>query len=160
METNENLIGQRGSPSHLNSFQKINVLFSLQQSRLYGIIGTTRGSAHVHNSSNDRWNPPDENHVKINFDASFNAAERKSISRAIVRDTNGYIMAADTFSHYYVSDPKMVEARTCKQAVSLARDLGFRRVIFEGDAINFISKLNNLTNDLSEINVILKNIHD
>ncbi|KAK8614414.1 hypothetical protein V6N13_122770 [Hibiscus sabdariffa] len=54
-------------------------------------------SANVNNSSNDRLNPPNENHVKINFDASFNAAQRTSVSGVIVRDTNGYIMAAGSF---------------------------------------------------------------
>ncbi|KAK8554116.1 hypothetical protein V6N13_073030 [Hibiscus sabdariffa] len=86
--------------------------------------------------------------------------ERTSISGAIVRDTNGYIMAASTFPHSYVSDHEMVEVRACEQAVSLARNLGFRRVIFEGDSLNVISKLKNPANDLSDISVILKNIHD
>ncbi|KAL4377484.1 hypothetical protein GQ457_02G021740 [Hibiscus cannabinus] len=167
MKTNEHLAlwFYRNNKVHNQGSQSIKDIASFVLSYVNDFGVSQKGSANVNsanvnNYSNDQWNPPDENHVKINFDASFNAAQRTSVSGVIVRDTNGYIMAAGSFPHSHVSDPEMAEARACEQAVSLAQDLGFRRVIFEGDALNVISKLNNLASDLSEISVILKNIHD
>ncbi|KAK8632446.1 hypothetical protein V6N13_072837 [Hibiscus sabdariffa] len=69
-KTNEHL----NNKVHDHSSQSIKDIASFVLSYVHDFGTSQRGSAHVHNSSNDRWNLPDENHVKINSDASFNAA--------------------------------------------------------------------------------------
>ncbi|KAK8488616.1 hypothetical protein V6N12_047070 [Hibiscus sabdariffa] len=69
-------------------------------------------------------------------------------------------MAASTFPQLFTRDPEMTEAKACEQAVLLARDLGFRKVIIEGDALNVINKLNNHVEDRPDIGAIVKNIQD
>ncbi|KAK8600507.1 hypothetical protein V6N13_059707 [Hibiscus sabdariffa] len=69
-------------------------------------------------------------------------------------------MASSTLPHLFTMDPEMAEVKACEQAILLARDLGFRKVIIEGDALNFISKLNSLMEDRSDIGAIVKNIQD
>ncbi|KAK8650326.1 hypothetical protein V6N13_139971 [Hibiscus sabdariffa] len=104
--------------------------------------------------------PPVSESLKFNFDASFNSFEKRSTSSIIIRDSSGQPMAASTFPQLFTRDPEMTEAKACEQAVLLARDLGFRKVIIEGDALNVINKLNNHVEDRPDIGAIVKNIQD
>ncbi|KAK9033453.1 hypothetical protein V6N11_018486 [Hibiscus sabdariffa] len=64
----------RNNKVHYHCSQSIKDIASFVLSYVNNFGFSQRGSANVNNSSNDRWNPPDENHAKINFDASLNAA--------------------------------------------------------------------------------------
>lgn len=64
------------------------------------------------------WKPPENNTIKVNFDASFN------------------------FLWENISDPVMVEARACLQAITMVEEMGFQDICIEGDALTVIRKLN------------------
>ena len=51
----------------------------------------------THDIKDSVWKPPDNDTIKINFDASFNRITRSSISGIIARDKEGLPMAACTF---------------------------------------------------------------
>ncbi|KAK8497698.1 hypothetical protein V6N12_018816 [Hibiscus sabdariffa] len=53
----------------------------------------------------------------------------------------------------------MAKARSCEQTVYLVWDLRFRKLVFEGEALSVISKINSSTDDISGINAILENIY-
>ncbi|KAK8696030.1 hypothetical protein V6N13_001169 [Hibiscus sabdariffa] len=89
-----------------------------------------------HSTRSDQWTPPIENYVKINFNTCFLSIQRESFSGAIVCDANGCLLAVSTHPHSFVLDQAMEKARSCEQVVYLARDLGFRRAIFEGEAFS------------------------
>ncbi|KAK8702125.1 hypothetical protein V6N13_020493 [Hibiscus sabdariffa] len=69
------------------------------------------------------------------------------------------IMGAGTFPCPYVSNVEMAEARACEKAVSLCKDMGFRNVEIEGDALTVINKINQPERDNSEIWALISNIH-
>ncbi|KAK8473895.1 hypothetical protein V6N11_043934 [Hibiscus sabdariffa] len=125
----------------------------------YCCLGLMTGKGQGHSIRSNRWNPPNEDYVKINFDTCFLSSQRESFSRAIVRDANGCLLAANTHPHSFVLDQEMAKARSCKQADYLARDLGFRRVIFKGEALNVISQINSSADNFSDISAILENIY-
>ncbi|MBA0820328.1 hypothetical protein Gohar_022250, partial [Gossypium harknessii] len=60
--------------------------------------------------------------------------EYSSISRIVFRDKEGYILAVCTYSNSFVVDPTTAEARACLQTVTVAEDLGLRRLVVEGDS--------------------------
>ncbi|KAK8705167.1 hypothetical protein V6N13_048774 [Hibiscus sabdariffa] len=86
-----------------------------------------------------------------NNEVHENRTQRESFSGAIVRGVN----AANTHPHSFVLDQEMANARSCEQAVYLAQDLDFRRVIFEGEALSVISQINSSADNISDINAIL-----
>lgn len=96
----------------------------------------------THDIKDSVWKPPDNDTIKINFDASFNRITRSSISGIIARDKEGLPMAACTFPWDNILDPFMAEARACLQAIVMAEELGFQDVCVEGDALTIIRKLN------------------
>ncbi|KAK8618037.1 hypothetical protein V6N13_115912 [Hibiscus sabdariffa] len=106
-----------------------------------------------------RWMPPRSGTIKANFDASIDATRHSSVARIVIRNSEGLIMGACTFPFLHVSNVEMVEARACEKAVSLCKDLGFRNVVIEGDALTVINKINKIERDNSEIWALVANIH-
>ncbi|KAE8720386.1 hypothetical protein F3Y22_tig00020138pilonHSYRG00087 [Hibiscus syriacus] len=105
----------------------------------------------LRNDRNARWTPPREDLVKINFDGSFDMNTNSSVSGILVRDNQGLIMASSTIPNRFIMSAEMAEARTCEQSVKLASELGFRKIIVEGDAMVVINKISKASEDRSNI---------
>lgn len=58
----------------------------------------------------------------------------------IFGDSEGHILAACTYPNNFVANPTTTEARACLQAVAVAEELGFRRLVVEGDSLTVVKK--------------------
>ncbi|KAK8498430.1 hypothetical protein V6N11_074228 [Hibiscus sabdariffa] len=85
-----------------------------------------------------KWIAPPENVVKVKFDSAFSLQTRQSVSGVICRDIEGMVLVACSFLHALVRDAFMVEALLFFQALVFAQELGFTRVLFEGDSRTII----------------------
>ncbi|KAK9006801.1 hypothetical protein V6N11_019132 [Hibiscus sabdariffa] len=65
---------------------------------------------------------------------------------------------ASTIPNPYVMNPKMVEAIACEQALILSKELGFKHIKVEGDALLVISKLVNHVEVGSTLGAFYSNI--
>ncbi|XP_052487946.1 uncharacterized protein LOC128041686 [Gossypium raimondii] len=90
---------------------------------------------------NGLWRPPKPGIIKLNFDASFENNSNFSISAVLARDSEGLIMGACTYPIVDVADAFVAEARACERALYFAWDMGFRKVVVEGDSLTVIKKL-------------------
>ncbi|KAK8623776.1 hypothetical protein V6N13_065139 [Hibiscus sabdariffa] len=95
------------------------------------------------------WLPPLGDTIKVNFDACFSSRYRTSFSRVVAKNYGGSIMAAGTIPHHFVTNPEVAEAYACIDALVLARDVGFRSIIIEGDVLTVINKANCREDDRS-----------
>ncbi|MBA0702798.1 hypothetical protein Goari_022480 [Gossypium aridum] len=50
----------------------------------------------------------------------------------------------------------MVKVRACLQALQFAEDLGFRRILVEGDALTVIRKMKSTNEDKSVIGMVIR----
>ncbi|XP_031105595.1 uncharacterized protein LOC116010359 [Ipomoea triloba] len=83
-----------------------------------------------------RWSKPPEEMTKINFDGSVEIASGKAACGGIARDCKGTWMGG--FTHTIgICSPLQAEAWGLLKSIQLANFMGYRRVIFEGDA-NFM----------------------
>ncbi|KAK9010162.1 hypothetical protein V6N11_036676 [Hibiscus sabdariffa] len=105
-----------------------------------------------------KWEAPLEDVVKVNFDSAFSHQTLQSVSGVICRDNAGSILAACSLPHKYVRDAFMAEALSCQQAVMSAWELGFTRVILEGDSRTVIQKCKSELIDASLISPVIANI--
>ncbi|KAK9021246.1 hypothetical protein V6N11_011245 [Hibiscus sabdariffa] len=87
------------------------------------------------------WQAPSKSVIKFNFDSAFNSRSGYATTGVIGRNNRGLIMAACSFPHRDVVDAFAADAYACKQAVLLVKDLGFLRVIIEGNSLTLIKKL-------------------
>ncbi|KAK8984388.1 hypothetical protein V6N11_029703 [Hibiscus sabdariffa] len=104
------------------------------------------------------WQAPPESAIKFNFDSTFNSRSGSATTGVIGRNNQGLIMAACSFPHRNVADVFAAEAYACKQAVLFAKDLGFPRVIIEGNSLTIIKKINSDSADRSSIYPIVRDI--
>ncbi|KAK8496869.1 hypothetical protein V6N12_066072 [Hibiscus sabdariffa] len=70
----------------------------------------------------------------------------------------GDVLAAGCFSHHNVLDPFAAEALACYQALVLAHDLSYMRIVLEGDSLSVIKKVRHFFEDRSVIGMLIKDI--
>ncbi|KAK9029055.1 hypothetical protein V6N11_026180 [Hibiscus sabdariffa] len=104
------------------------------------------------------WEAPPINVFKFNFNAAYDSQGKRAMSGVIGRDNAGNIVASCVVPFNNVVDVLVVESFACFQAVRYAKDLGFRRVIFEGDSLNVVKKINEGMLDRSVIAPIIYDI--
>ncbi|XP_012477839.2 uncharacterized protein LOC105793478 [Gossypium raimondii] len=107
---------------------------------------------------NELWRPPMAGVIKLNFDASFASIYNSSISAVLIRDSEGLIMGACTYPMVDIADAFVAEARACERAIYFALDMGFRKVILEGDSLTVIKKLVSNSTDRSVLCFISQHI--
>ncbi|XVF59274.1 hypothetical protein PTKIN_Ptkin07bG0262500 [Pterospermum kingtungense] len=95
------------------------------------------------------WQALCPNMYKINFDGAFRKDVGIGGMRVIIRDYQGLVIGASSNSIAEAADAEMAEAHAVVTALELRRDLGFSRIIVEGDAMGIISKLNSNIRDFS-----------
>ncbi|KAK8653387.1 hypothetical protein V6N13_127393 [Hibiscus sabdariffa] len=96
-----------------------------------------------------KWTPPPGNAIKFNFDASFDSLLKTFVSGVVARNNESLLMATGTTPHCYVVNPEMTEVLVCEDAFILATELGFNRIIIEGDALTIINKAKARTDERS-----------
>ncbi|KAK8579163.1 hypothetical protein V6N13_142379 [Hibiscus sabdariffa] len=84
-------------------------------------------------------------HMLYNTIASLESARfryhPKFLALHLHQNDEGLIMPACTLHHEHVSDEFIDEVLSCLQTVILARDLGFSKIVVEGDFLTIIKKL-------------------
>ncbi|KAK9007173.1 hypothetical protein V6N11_051005 [Hibiscus sabdariffa] len=106
------------------------------------------------------WSAPVLNVVKCNFNSAFDVQCNGSTSGTLCQNTDGIIMEARVVPDWNVADAFMAEALACLQAVIFANELGFRRVVFEGDSLAVIRRVSASFSDYSVISPIVNDIRE
>lgn len=97
------------------------------------------------------WKPPFEPWVQVNFDVGIYGHLHAASAGVVVIYLEGLLLGSVCFWSEYVLDVVVAEALACVHAIRFARDLGLRRVEFEGDSAVVISKLKSGVIDRSNI---------
>ncbi|XP_042966548.1 uncharacterized protein LOC122300136 [Carya illinoinensis] len=88
------------------------------------------------------WKPPPNNFYKINWDAAVDHKKCRVGVGVIVRNWEGQVMGTMRTNNSLFPDPHLAEAYGALQAVSLGTELGLRKIILEGDALNVVKEIN------------------
>ncbi|KAE8705869.1 hypothetical protein F3Y22_tig00110415pilonHSYRG00090 [Hibiscus syriacus] len=106
------------------------------------------------------WQAPEEGMVKFNFDSAYHAQSMEVVSGVIGRDSTCCVLVSCTVPYTFVKDAFVAETLSCFQVDTFALELGFRRVIFEGDSLTVIKKLRCPVVDGSFITPIICDINE
>ena len=92
-------------------------------------------------TGDNRWQAPQAVFVKVNFDGAVFGELNKSGVGVVIRDNNGTILGScsEKLSQAYKAEE--TEALAARKALMFAHELGFQRVILEGDALGLIQAL-------------------
>ena len=89
-----------------------------------------------------KWSPPPESWVKVNFDGALFKETDSAGLGVIIRNDLGLVMAASSQIIPLPTSVEMVEVLAARNAICLARELQFNKVIVEGDSEVVIKSLN------------------
>ena len=81
-----------------------------------------------------KWKPPPSDWVKINFDGAIFKEHAEAGLGSIIRNDRGLVMAALTQVIPLPTSVEMVEVLAARRALFFAKELGFEKVILEGDS--------------------------
>ncbi|KAA3459595.1 reverse transcriptase [Gossypium australe] len=81
------------------------------------------------------WKPPLPGIIKLNFDASFVKASNSAIVGVVGRNDKGLVIGACTYQVNDAADAFVAESRACERAILFAIDMGFRKIMVEGDSL-------------------------
>ena len=102
------------------------------------------------NIGGSRWSCPQDGLVKINFDGAVFSELNQSDVGVVIRENNGAMLASCSEKLHQAYKPDEVEALVALKAVTLARDLGFRKAILEGDSLSLMKALKSKNDSLSD----------
>lgn len=101
------------------------------------------------------WHRPTTPLVKANFDTAYREGSHSSCSGLVVQNAQGLVFAACTRIYGLASSDFAAEALALLLTLEFTRDHGLSRVLFEGDSLHVIHKLNNTQADCSEIRALV-----
>ena len=81
-----------------------------------------------------KWKPPPSEWVKINFDGAVFKEQAQAGLGSIIHNDRGLVMAAATQIIPLPTSVEMVEVLAARRALIFANELGFDKVILEGDS--------------------------
>jgi exonuclease III/ribonuclease HI len=87
------------------------------------------------------WQKPPGDTIKINWDAAVDGRRRRIGMGAIVRDSEGLIVAMMCDTMDCIQDPATAEALAARRAIELGLSLGIRRIVLEGDSLQVVHAL-------------------
>jgi ribonuclease HI len=115
----------------------------------------------------EHWLPPAAGWHKANADGALLIADGVGGGGVIIRDHHGEASAGTSCFFPHVSDPERAELLACRRAVTLAMEVGVRRLVLESDCAGAVAKLKTASLERSihgplveEIKQLLKGFDD
>ncbi|XP_042944540.1 uncharacterized protein LOC122278417 [Carya illinoinensis] len=131
--------------------QKLIEMFSEFKTVQIGKVHATQ-VASIHPSV---WIPPPTNCVKINWDAAVNVPQDRVGIGLVARDHEGSILVTKKLSLSSLTEPALAEASGAFHAANLAKDMEFRSVILEGDALQIVNGINHHAERWDRVGMVL-----
>ncbi|XVE91255.1 hypothetical protein DITRI_Ditri20bG0139100 [Diplodiscus trichospermus] len=76
----------------------------------------------------------------------------------IARDIKGEVWGAWAFKAEHIGDPSVNEVKAAWKALTFAKDMGFQRIVLEGDALAITNRLKSGEKDLSTLGAVIEDI--
>ena len=106
------------------------------------------------------WTSPPVGYVKVNWDASISKQQNKMGVGLAVRDHTGQVWVMACATKDFINDPTTAEAVGAWFTVALAKRLGLRQVIMEGDSLEVVQAINREGNCWTAYGPIVNDIKD
>jgi hypothetical protein len=88
-----------------------------------------------------RWIPPAEGCVKMNVDAALRKSSPGGAVAVVCHRADGFFLRASSLTVEGISEPSVLEAMACQEALALAQDLHVQRITVASDCLAVISDM-------------------
>jgi ribonuclease HI len=93
------------------------------------------------NPTHTRWIPPQPGCVKLNMDTAMEKSTAGGAVGVVYSSVMGEFMGASALTMPGISDPFVMEALACREAMALAHDLNLQNITVETDCLSLITAL-------------------
>ncbi|KAK9209155.1 hypothetical protein WN944_001519 [Citrus x changshan-huyou] len=107
--------------------------------------------AHPRGEKQQKWFPPPENIFKINVDVAINTKNQIAGVGAVIRDSNGKIIAAGINQIHLKGPVSLAEAETVQWGLQLAKEADLTSLIIKSDCLEVVQLVNNTKGSKTEI---------
>ncbi|KAA3469656.1 reverse transcriptase [Gossypium australe] len=114
--------------------------------------------SHIPDTENS-WQRPPRQVVKINFDGAFDKDSHQSASGIVARNSEGKVIVSSTSLHEKVDSAFAAEAIACRDVVQLGINMQKEDIIVKGDLLTVIKKCRKAALDKSQIGAFINDIH-
>lgn len=104
------------------------------------------------------WKPPPAGFYKLNFDAAVRNSPQGICIAAVARDSDGQVIAWARKKISHIQIVEVAESLAAQEAMKLATEFNFRRIILEGDCFGVIQQLQQVEPSLSVAGGIITDI--
>ena len=80
-----------------------------------------------------RWKPPDREFYKVNYDGAVFEQQGRAGQSVIIRNSDGEVMASMSQQVQLPTTVSQVEALVARKATEFALEIGFNKIVLEGD---------------------------
>ena len=109
-------------------------------------------------SGGNRWQAPQAGFVKVNFNGAVFGELNKSGVGVVIRDNNGAVLVSCSEKLTQAYKAEETETLAARKALMFAHELGFQRVILEGDALGLIQALKSQEQNLSPLGSLVEDV--
>lgn len=92
------------------------------------------------------WHPPRHGYLKVNTDGAFNGVQCTGGSSSVIRDYEGWFIAAETRWYNNLPDVLTIEALATRDGLQLAIRQGCNEVILESDNLTLVNMMRKIRN--------------
>lgn len=107
-----------------------------------------------HILSFQRWNPPSNGWIKVNFDAHVGSNLRRGLG-IVFRDAQGRVLLTSTRSIRANWSVPISEAATALFGLEVAKRMGYEAIHLEGDSMTVLNLINKMEDGLTYLHAVL-----
>ncbi|KAL5827457.1 hypothetical protein ACOSQ4_019254 [Xanthoceras sorbifolium] len=107
----------------------------------------------------ERWFPPPLGIYKINSDAAINSVDFCIGLGFVVRDAEGFVLAAGAQPLQFCVSPLVAEAMAILRGIQFASEMGISPIMVESDSLSVINIITSHAFPLSDVGVVISDIY-
>ncbi|XP_030969974.1 uncharacterized protein LOC115990267 [Quercus lobata] len=107
---------------------------------------------------NLKWVPPPQGWFKANVDGAIFKESNKAGIGVVVRDSQGWVLAALTEKVDGVQDAEVIEALAIRRAIRFAIETSFNCVIIESDSLSVVKAIQDTAEPTCHIGNIIEDV--
>ena len=96
--------------------------------------------------------------MKVNFDGAVFGESNKSGVGVVIRDNNGAVLVSCSEKLTQAYKAEETEILAARKSLMFAHELGFQRIILEGDALGLIQALKSQEQNLSPLGLLVGDV--
>lgn len=114
--------------------------------------------------SDQQWRTLEEGYYKVNLGAAVDCKNQKICIGIVIRDWDGKVLESaceqSCEQRFCLAQPEIAECTALWRAVDLCMQMGFTKVVLEGDSLTIIRAVQNAEFNMSQYDQVVEDVKE